>query len=120
MTIWSPSMNNYDIKKTSGTSTGTALITGAIFLVGSLGLGLDQCQQDHKSLNLRPNIYIQESSKTFGQYTNVFTGEYENLGLDFDEAVTSFYAEFLAAQEPLGKEFEEVLYDNLWDLIVRT
>ena len=27
---------------------------------------------------------------------------------------------FLAKQQPLGKEFEQVLYDNLWELYVRS
>jgi len=30
----------------------------------------------------------------------------------------TFYANLLAKQEPLGTEFEKVLYDNLWDLYV--
>jgi hypothetical protein len=33
-----------------------------------------------------------------------------------EEALARFNAELLAAQEPLGKEFESVLYDNLWEL----
>lgn len=28
-------------------------------------------------------------------------------------------AEFLASQEPLGKEFEDILYGNLWELYAR-
>lgn len=33
--------------------------------------------------------------------------------------VTSFYAKLLSSQEPLGVEFEKVLYDNLWELYER-
>jgi hypothetical protein len=39
---------------------------------------------------------------------------------DFEAAVTDFYAKLLANQEPLGKEFERVLHENLWDLYVRS
>ena len=38
----------------------------------------------------------------------------------FEENMTSFYVNLLAMQEPLGKEFEQVLCDNFYDLIVRT
>ena len=27
-----------------------------------------------------------------------------------------FYSDLLAQQEPLGAEFEKILYDNLWEL----
>ena len=37
---------------------------------------------------------------------------------EFEQIVSKFYEELLSSQEPLGKEFEKVLYDNLWDLYV--
>jgi len=46
--------------------------------------------------------------------------EHKHLGVSFEETVASFYEQFLTMQEPLGKEFEQVLHDNLWNLIVRT
>lgn len=38
-----------------------------------------------------------------------------------DEAVTlaNFYEDLLARQQPLGRDFEEVLFENLWDLYLR-
>ena len=48
----------------------------------------------------------------------MFTGMYNNYSSDFDAAISHFYAELSARQEPLGKEFEKVLYDNLWELYV--
>ena len=34
----------------------------------------------------------------------------------FEAIVTSFFEELSSNQEPLGHEFEEVLFENLWDL----
>ena len=40
--------------------------------------------------------------------------------LDFEKAVTLFYVELLAVQKPLGEQFEKVLCDNFYDLLVYT
>lgn len=115
-------MNDYAIKQESSTSDSTA-IGVARLMVGTLlvmQLGVGQGQETDISLTRRPPVRIEEISKTFGQHTNSFTGDYEIQSVSFEETVASFYAQFLAAQEPLGKEFEQVLYDNLWDLLVRT
>lgn len=34
--------------------------------------------------------------------------------------VDEFHASLLERQQPLGEEFESVLYDNLWDLYEET
>ncbi len=113
-------MNNYAIKHESNTSFGCAMFIAA-GLVGSLMLQPDVGQiSTDISLLRRPSVRIEEISKTYGKYTNSFTGEYEYPSVTFEETLTSFYTMLLTVQEPLGKEFEEVLYDNLWDLIVRT
>jgi hypothetical protein len=39
---------------------------------------------------------------------------------EFERSVASFYATLLADQEPLGKEFERVLHENLWNLYSRS
>ena len=38
---------------------------------------------------------------------------------DLDRELAEFYTDLLAKQEPLGKEFEDVLFDNLEDLYER-
>lgn len=43
----------------------------------------------------------------------LFRTDIETFGL------ADFYAQFAAKQEPLGSEFEKVLYDNLWELYAR-
>ncbi len=37
---------------------------------------------------------------------------------EFEESISEFYKKLLAKQEPLGVEFETVLNDNFWDLLV--
>jgi hypothetical protein len=114
-------MNKYAIKHESNTSIGSAIVIAA-GLIGSLILQPDMGQgsQCEVSLLSRSPVKIEESSKTYGHYTNQFTGEYDNPSFMFEEKVTSLYAQLLQLQEPLGKEFEQVLYDNLWDLLVHT
>jgi hypothetical protein len=57
---------------------------------------------------------------TIGQYGDLFASAYQSQTVDFEGAITAFYATLLAKQQPLGKEFEKVLYDNLADLYVRS
>ena len=38
--------------------------------------------------------------------------------LSSEEIISEFYSLLLSKQEPLGPEFETVLYGNLWDLYV--
>jgi hypothetical protein len=56
---------------------------------------------------------------TIGQYGNLFVSA-DVSQIDFEGAVAAFYSTLLAKQEPLGSEFEQVLYDNLWELYVRS
>jgi len=114
-------MHNYDIKYEPSTPFSSAVIIVAS-LIGTLMMQPDvgQVPQLDLSILLRSPVRVEESSNTFGQHANSFTGEYENQISMFEENIASFYAQFLGMQEPLGKEFEEVLYNNLWDLLVHT
>jgi hypothetical protein len=48
---------------------------------------------------------------------NTFTDAYtKQSDFDFEGSVAVFYATLLDRQEPLGAEFEKILYDNLWEL----
>jgi hypothetical protein len=117
-------MSNYDICQASSTSAGSAVIPVSIIgimIFAQLSYpDLQQHTQSDVNVQKHQEISIQEHQKTHGQYNSVFQLEYEHSSLSFEEAVTSFYANLLANQEPLGKEFEQVLYDNLWDLLVST
>jgi hypothetical protein len=61
-----------------------------------------------------------ERPGTVGQFGNVFARSYDQENHEFEEAIARFYSELLAEQEPLGREFEQVLYTNLWTLYVRS
>jgi hypothetical protein len=58
------------------------------------------------------------STIAVGQSVYVFTSPKQSETLDFEGDVATFYSTLVANQEPLGKDFERVLYDNLWDLYV--
>ena len=60
------------------------------------------------------------STTTVGQFVNVLTSPHQSQTLDFEGAVADFYSTLVTNQEPLGKDFERVLYENLWDLYVRS
>ena len=48
---------------------------------------------------------------------NILTGYYpSSVETTFEAVVTSFFQELSSNQEPLGSEFERVLFENLWDL----
>jgi len=53
--------------------------------------------------------------KSAGDY---LVGQYriEESDKEFVETVSSFYASLSSKQEPLGRDFEKVLNENLWDL----
>ena len=119
-------MNNYAVLQAPSTPASNTVIVQT-----SLGLGLAGVlllTQLAVGQNLGPNIspishsYINiiEHSRTSGQYTNLFTGEYKRPALSFEEGIALFYAKLSSKQQPLGKEFEKVLHDNLWDLLVTT
>lgn len=56
------------------------------------------------------------NNPTYKNYSNSITGTFDFIPIEFEQAVGSFYARLLASQEPLGADFEKILYDNLWDL----
>jgi len=66
---------------------------------------------------LLQNAYSLDSNKsTYGRYSTSITGEYNIVPNGFEQSVGDFYARLLHSQEPLGNEFEKVLYENIWDL----
>ena len=69
----------------------------------------------HLPISIDP--YTQAGSNaTFDTYRGVVSGQYDIGTGKFEQAVGNFYAQLLLSQEPLGAEFEKVLYDNLWNL----
>lgn len=109
-------MTSYHIKNSSMT-------LGSISIAGILATQLlAPPSNEFQKLPLVPNnahYVTSANSHTFGQYANMFTGKFERGPSQFEASVSHFYAQLLAHQEPLGKEFEEALYGNLWDLYAR-
>ena len=78
-----------------------------------------QIPKEHFDKSLLQTPYLLGDGRTFSSYSNPITGEYNIAPENFEQAVGKFYAKLLGGQEPLGAEFEKVLYDNLWDLYER-
>lgn len=69
----------------------------------------------HLPISLDPYT-LSGSKATFDTYRGVVSGQYDVGVGKFERAVGDFYSRLLLGQEPLGAEFEKVLYDNLWDM----
>lgn len=113
-------MHSYIINQIPNTSSGNHILScvlGGVLMFAQLGPIVGR---DNLPVSSAPAVRIERTSKTFSHYANMFTEEYNTAGLDFETTVASFYAQFMAEQEPLGAEFERVLEDNLWDLLVLT
>jgi hypothetical protein len=61
--------------------------------------------------------YRRASLGTHGDLTTTFS-QISLVGPE-TASLMNFYTELMAEQQDLGKEFEKVLYDNLWDLYAR-
>jgi hypothetical protein len=109
------SLSNYEIGGTPST-WGSAVLTGLILVASAPCAALQTTPPvitpDHRSYSVHQN------TGTYSQLQNVFTGMYDRYSLNFESTIAHFYADLLSKQEPLGKDFEKVLYDNLWDLYV--
>jgi hypothetical protein len=110
--------SNYAVERTSPTWS-TGVLSGLLLVtsvqtpgVAPAGVSQDACSYS-----------VPQNSGTYSQFQsmflqNMFTGEPKKFSSDFESTISGFYAALLAKQQPLGKEFEKVLYDNLWDLYV--
>jgi hypothetical protein len=94
--------------------------------IGSLGL-MAASLLNPSSVSTQPPPPVQSfpvvlvypaSANTYGEYASLFLWNQLPLG-DAAPSLVSFYANLLAKQERLGREFEQVLFDNLWDLYAR-
>lgn len=110
-------MNDIQYNQGSGTFSQVLLI-GLGIVIGSHGIQdaplTNVTVQHNKPLFQKP-YSLDGNVPTYNSYTGI-TGEYVSIPNGFEQAVGSFYARLLISQEPLGAEFEKVLYENLWDL----
>jgi|SRR6266850_2458847 hypothetical protein len=111
-----PSPTEYHVENLSGTSGSNV---GWMLLAA--GLVFASHAQPQGSAPVLPFVTIAVSPGTVGQFGNMFAAALpQPKGADFERTVADFYSTLLASQEPLGKEFEKVLHENLWDLYVRS
>jgi len=67
-----------------------------------------------------PVVYaIPQITGTHGEHANLFAVVGFPSSSVAEVSIVSFYSDLLANQERLGREFEKVLFDNLWDLYAR-
>lgn len=113
-----PYLPNYQVERTPPTWGSAVYVLSGLLLVASAP-GATTPAVALPAISLGPRGYnVPANTGTYSQLQNMFTGMYDRYSLDFDSTISTFYANLLAKQEPLGKEFEKVLYDNLWDLYV--
>ena len=111
-------MNKYYTEQTSRTF-GTVMMAG---ILASTSLPRD-CSDEHHQ---RTKYFSESNNYIFAFRGTSTTHEPDNFFLTrhypsfvettFESVVTSFFEELSSNQEPLGHEFERVLFENLWDL----
>ncbi len=107
------SPTEYRVEKLSGTSGNV----GWMLLAASLALA----SHPETPRAIVPALTLAVRPSTVGQFGNMFATVLPQPEIpDFEAAVAAFYSTLLANQEPLGKEFERVLHENLWNLYVRS
>ena len=93
------------------------------------GLGLTAGFMAHLLLNplpssshgftpISPSVNYTLSLSTYGEHADIFA--VSNLAASpGGDALANFYTDLLTGQERLGREFEQVLFENLWELYAR-
>ena len=77
---------------------------------------------DGQFLDVGPNIIHNINSSalsTYGLYSNIITGQTAFLLPQPESLLATFFVDLMSKQERLGPEFEQILFDNLWDLYAR-
>lgn len=109
---------SYRFDHTPSTNSSSAVcvptLSAAVLLTGMLLASIP----DESAATYRSERYdAPHLNGTFSQLQNAFTGDYTRQSdFDFEGSMATFYATLLGQQEPLGAEFEKILYDNLWEL----
>lgn len=110
-------MNNYCTNQASKTAS---YISAGLILVSMCSVDtLAQrkpiaCVRDKQPLML--SVDRASSTCTHNEYGVNNNSLTKIESASFEEEVTDFFQKLSAVQEPLGREFEQVLFDNLWDL----
>jgi hypothetical protein len=109
-------MGLYLVVGTSGTCGQFAGLSGAF--ARSSAPYVSGAQLGLKAYVAASFIGISATASQFGNPLLTASQKTERAG--FEESVASFYSSLVSKQEPLGKEFDRVLHNNLWNLYVRS
>lgn len=73
------------------------------------------------NLTIEQQIALKKALILFGEFKSKgrLLKEQRNRDKELLEGLNNLHNKILTSQEPLGEEFEKVLYDNLWDLYIR-
>lgn len=108
-------MLNYRHEQTPPTLAQIAIVSASLMV--SMPTFASATRTDIRSERHAVPYSIIASSSSYGPVATSIkelTGDVSES--DFIGSITKFYASLLERQQPLGAEFERVLYDNLWDL----
>lgn len=106
-----------EIRPNQASSTFSYVVMAGLFSMQFLNSPPERSGQTPVHLPFAAGPYTSSGSgATFDTFRGTVSGQYDRSAVKFEQAVGNFYAQLLLHQEPLGAEFEKVLYDNLWDL----
>ena len=106
-----------EIRSNLSSSTMGYVVMAGLLSVAMLNALPNDSFLGSKNHALSNNPYsANDRGATFDSFRSKVKGRYDLSPPSFEQTVVNFYANLLAAQEPLGAEFGKVLYDNLWDL----
>ncbi len=111
--------NSYEPKQLPITNPNVLIVAAGLLASPNLGLsGISSPSYSSHSGGVYQLAYeVQENQSTSSQESNLVSkNRLDNDDREFVGNVSKFYATLAEGQEPLGKEFEKVLHDNLWDL----
>lgn len=96
---------------------GAALFLGSPIVSDTVTPDEIDVQPVMRNLSSGQRVYVDEQNSTFYNFSKSPTGQVTvTNGPTFEHVVQQFYTTLLSGQEPLGKDFEQVLFDNLIDL----
>jgi hypothetical protein len=104
---------SYSSRQAYATHTAAALVIGAALTATTVPAAKEAGKEP---LFRRTSYFASENGATYGTYTDILTGSWAGSPDSMQVAISGLYATLVANQEPLGADFEKVLFDNLWSL----
>ena len=107
----------HEIRYNFASSTMSSVVMAGLFSMAVLNAAPEKVTLVTGAHPVFGNTYSSGGrGATFDSFRGSITGQYDLNPIKFEQSVGNFYARLLSSQEPLGAEFEKVLFDNLWDL----